>query len=127
MRIAVDTTVLIDLERDLEDAWAAIGALPEETELHLSSISAQEYLMGETSHDAELLHRILRAFTLLDHDRAAAARGAEAARAREANGARMGAADSFICGALLSNGITHIITRDATGFTGIEGLATIEY
>ena len=86
-----------------------------------------EYLNGKTEANSQRLKEIIRMFTILDHTARAADFGAAAQRNRMAAGRMISLENALIAGTLLAPDVERIITRDARGFEGIEGIEVIEY
>jgi predicted nucleic acid-binding protein len=128
MRVAVDTSFLVDIDNDMDSAWMALAELSEKAEMVLPSICLQEFLRGVPRKLMEGHSiKVRSAFVIINHDEESAIEGAKIYRQMRREGSIPEVADGLIIGTLITNEVDTILTRDKKGFAGVEGLEVITY
>ena len=128
----LDTSVLIDLTRDVPGPVRAIEAAIAEgavtTELNAFELYAGVHERGRPVPRAlDAVERILRRMDVLPLNRRASLRGAEIASLLRSRGQDVGGLDVLIAAIALSHGIDTIVTEDASDFRRIPGLRVETY
>ena len=128
----LDTSVLIDLTRDVPSAVRAVeeaivgGAVT--TEVNAFELYAGAHERGRpVPRDLDAVERVLRRIDILPLNRRASLRGAEIASLLRSRGQDIGGLDVLIAAIALSHGIEIIVTEDAADFRRIPGLHVETY
>lgn len=131
LRLSVDTTFLIDLQRERSagnDGGAAHRFLKRspEAELFLSTIALGEFAEGFEQADHPVVAAIREAHHLIPVDYQTAFVYARVVRELRRRGELIGANDLWIGCASLRLGIP-IVTANTTDFRRIDGLGIVQY
>ena len=130
----LDSTILVDVLRDLPSAKAKVRDLEEEEPLRATEIGSFElYLglqrLGESRRTTEesRIKDLLDQMTLLPFERRSAVRAAEIAGAIRRRGQTISLADLFTAAIALGYGCDTIVTRDIADFRRVPGLRVETY
>lgn len=129
-RLSLDTTVLIDLQR--ERARGADGPAHRflvrapQAELCLSVVALGEFAEGFTTAEEPIVRAIRDHHTLLPLDEDTAIRYAQVARVLRASGRLIGANDLWIGCTSLRHGLP-LVTANVDHFRRIDGLQVIDH
>ena len=128
----LDTSVLIDLIRDVPGAVRAVGEAAiggaVTTELNAFELYAGAHERGRpVSRDLDAVERVLRRIDVLPLNRRASVRGAEIAALLRSRGQDVGGLDVLIAAIALSHGIETVVTEDARDFRRIPGVRVETY
>ena len=130
----LDSTILVDVLRDLPSAKAKVRNLEEEEPLRATEIGSFElYLglqrLGESRRTTEesRIKDLLDQMTLLPFERGSAVRAAEIAGAIRRRGQTISLADLFTAAIALGYGCDTIVTRDIADFRRVPGLRVETY
>jgi tRNA(fMet)-specific endonuclease VapC len=128
----LDTSVLIDITRDSQEAQrAAESALAEgavTTELNAFELFSGAHHRGvPVRREMEAAGIALRGLDILPLTRAAALKGAAIVSLLRSRGQDMGALDILVAAITLAHGIDTIVTRDAAHFRRVPGLRVETY
>ena len=128
----LDTSVLIDLIRDVPGAVRAVGEAAiggaVTTELNAFELYAGAHERGRpVSRDLDAVERVLRRIDVLPLNRRASVRGAEIASLLRSRGQDVGGLDVLIAAIALSHGIETVVTEDARDFRRIPGVRVETY
>ena len=130
----LDSTILVDVLRDLPSAKAKVRNLEEEEPLRATEIGSFElYLglqrLGESRRTTEesRIKDLLDQMTLLPFERRSAVRAAEIAGAIRRRGQTISLADLFTAAIALGYGCDTIVTRDIADFRRVPGLRVETY
>jgi predicted nucleic acid-binding protein len=131
LRVSVDTTFLIDLqkerlrEQDDGPAHGFLQAAPD-TELYLSVVALGEFGEGFASVEHPIVRAVRDRHTLLALDEETALIYAAVARELRHRGRLIGGNDLWIGATSLRYGLP-VLTADVEHFRRIEGLDVLEY
>ncbi len=128
----LDTSVLIDLTREVAGAVRAVGEAVKggavTTELNAFELYSGAHAGGRpVPRDLDAAERVLRRIDVLPLDRRASLRGAEIASLLRSRGHDVGALDVLIAAIALSHGIDTVVTEDAADFRRIPGVRVETY
>lgn len=130
----VDTTFLVDLSRNEQNAVNKSLELDKEHKIFCAEVSIYEMILGVYAvkgidHNEKLqkLETMFSKFNLLPLDHASAIKAGQIAGTLAAEGKTISDTDCMIAGIALSNGISTIITRNRKHFERIKGLTVEEY
>lgn len=125
----VDTTFLIDLSKNNQDAVKKSLELDKEPRVYCTEISVYEITLGVYAiegidHGKKLqkLETMFNNFDILPLDHDSAIKSGEIAGYLIKNGITISDTDCLIAGIALSNNINTIITRDIEHFKRIKGI-----
>lgn len=126
----VDTTFLIDLEREVSrrrpgPATEYLATHPDVT-LSVSVITVGELAEGYDRGDAPELRNLLEPYAVMDVSRSVAQRYGAISRALRSSGSPLGDNDLWIAATAVEAG-EPLLTRDSSHFSRIEGLAVEGY
>jgi len=127
--LILETTVLIDLEREAADApGPAHRFLDEHPEARLSItwVTAGEIACGPGMDGREGWRRLIRRFRRIDPDEEVAWRYGQTYRYLRENGLLIGSNDLWIAAAALAHELP-VVTRDAAEFRRVPGLRVVAY
>lgn len=130
-RVALDTSFLIDLQRerskgDTEGPAHRFLAADPDVELHLSAVALGEFAEGFADEDHPILRVARELHVLLPIDEATAIRYGEITRALRRAGQLIGSNDLWIAAASLRHGLP-LVTGNASDFRRIDGLEVVAY
>jgi tRNA(fMet)-specific endonuclease VapC len=129
-RLSIDTTFLVDLQRERASGreGAAHALLRGEggTELCLSTVALGEIAEGFEDPDHPFLEVVRRGHTLLPVDDQVALAYGALARSLRREGRLIGTNDLWIAATSLRHGLP-LVTSDAGHFGRIEGLVVVGY
>lgn len=130
----LDSSFLIDLLRDKDEAYKKLDDLKDEIALFTTSINIFEvtrgiYLMKNADKTKKLteLLKLFSSFEVLDLNIDSAIKAAEIDGTLRAQGKDINAADSLIIGIALTNKVDTIITKNRSHFERIDGLKVESY
>lgn len=125
----LDTTFLIDLERETSKSPAAAHRFLEshpEAPLYLTVTIAGELAGGESLADRDRWRRLLSAFRVLPVTEDVAWRYGTLYRFLKTNGLLIGSNDLWIASAALAHGLP-LVTRNRRHFQRVPGLEVVGY
>lgn len=130
-RVALDTTFLIDLQREHAHPRRPRGALAylrahPTTSLAIPAVALGEYLEGFDVPDGPLAQTLVRSLEVLSIDARAAVRYARISRALRASGRAIGANDLWIGVTALAAGLP-LLTSNVEDFRRIPELHVLSY
>lgn len=130
----VDTTFLVDLSRNNQDAVEKSIEMDNGHKVYCSEVSIYEMILGiyaikGIDHDKKLqkLETMFSKFSLLPLDHLSAIKAGQIAGTLTAEGQMISDTDCMIAGIALSNNIGTIITRNKKHFERIKWLKVEEY
>ena len=130
-RVALDTTVLIDLQRERargEAKGAAhrfLGANPE-LELHLSTVALGEFAESFEDENHPVLRVVRELHVLLPVDEETALTYGGLTRALRRQGRLIGTNDLWIAAACVRHGLP-LVTANPAEFSRVDGLTVLAY
>jgi predicted nucleic acid-binding protein len=129
----LDTTILVDVLREVEAAHNVVRSMEEAGEPALTTeVNAFELAMGAYRHGRADPRRLTEIENLLERldvlslSREGARRGADILAELRAGGRDLGLLDALVAGIALAAGCNVIVTRDE-GFRHVPGLRTQSY
>jgi len=130
-RVAVDTSLLIDLQNERRGRGAARGAIDflrrhASAQLLLPVVALGEYLEGFDDPAGAEAYSLVAGMELLPVTRGVATRYAMAAREMRAGGRLAGSNDLWIACSALEAGLP-LVTRNAQHFARLKGLEVLTY
>lgn len=128
-RVALDTTFLIDLQRERPAGGGPAHDFLEsdpERQLHLSSIALGELAEGFRDPDDPMLRMVREGHVILGVDAAIALRYGRLTRGLRARGRLIGSNDLWIAATCLQHAVP-LVTRNVEQFRRVEGLEVIGY
>lgn len=130
-RVALDTTFLIDLQRERRRAEAngpahRFLARDPDCELHLSATALGEFAEGFESDDHPVLRTVRELHVLLPIDEATALTYGRITRGLRGTGRMIGTNDLWIAAASVRHGIP-LATANTREFGRVEGLEVVPY
>lgn len=125
----VDTTFLIDLSKNNQDAFQKSLELDKDDKVFCTEISIYEIILGiyaikniNHAEKVQKLESMFDKFHLLTLDHASAIKAGEIAGDLIRGGKTISDTDCMIAGIALSNNINTIVTRDIEHFKRIKGI-----
>lgn len=130
-RVAVDTSFLIDLQRErlrADDAGPAHGFLASDpdVELHVPTVVLGEFAEGFADPDHPILRLVRELHVLLPADEETALVYGRITRALRAAGTLIGTNDLWIAATSLRHGLP-LATANVADFRRVEGLEIVAY
>jgi predicted nucleic acid-binding protein len=130
-RLALDTTFLIDLQKERRARGAPLGATDflrkhERSELFLPSIALGEYLEGFDDPGGTEAQALVSTLRVLHVTAEAAKIYATVARTLRAKGRLIGSNDLWIACTARAHDVP-LLTRNVSEFKRVEGLAVVGY
>jgi len=127
----LDTSFLIDLERELRrqangPACKFLETAPKISPLYLTETIIGELAAGESLADREIWECFIAPYTILFHDRETAWHYGRAFRALRRTGKLIGSNDLWIAAAGLARNLP-VVTRNIDEFRRVDGLRVIGY
>ena len=130
----LDSTILIDVLRDLPAAKARVQAIEEEEPLRATEIGSFELYLGvqhlrnaRRAKEEKRIKDLLDQMDLLPFERRSAIRAAGIAGAIRGRGQTISLADLFTAAVALGHGCNTIVTRDVVDFQRVPGLRVETY
>lgn len=130
-RVALDTTFLIDLQRErtrgeTDGPAHRFLARDPDLELHLSTTALGEFAEGFEDPDDELLRTVRELHVLLPADEETALRYGRITRTLRRQGRLIGTNDLWIAATSVRHDLD-LVTADAGAFERVEGLRVVAY
>lgn len=129
-RLSVDTTFLIDLQRErrsgIEGSAHTLLARDPEVELFLPIVALGEFAEGFEDSDHPVLRMVRDLHVLLPIDEETALAYGRLTRHLRGGGGLLGANDLWIAASTLRHGLP-LVTADAAFFSGVPGLEIVSY
>ena len=128
-----DSTLLMDFLRGRKEAVEKITEVEKTSQLFTTEINVFEMIVGVYAGKEDVQTHLTDIFSLLTKlivlplDRRASLLAGKIAGSLIKKGQKIEASDSLIAAIAISNGVTHIITRNKKHFERISEIEVIEY